>query len=53
MGPFFLKPLTSRHKLSVIRPEGSYSEEQRERETQIGCSFGRTSISCGTLPPCV
>jgi hypothetical protein len=31
MGPFFLKPLTSRHKLSVIRPEGSYSEEQRER----------------------
>lgn len=31
MRAFFLKPLTSRHKLSVIRPEGSYSEEQRER----------------------
>lgn len=31
MRTFFLKPLTSRHKLSLIRPEASYSEEQRER----------------------
>jgi integrase len=31
MRVFFLKPLTSRHKLSAIRPEASYSEEQRER----------------------
>jgi integrase len=31
MRAFFLKPLTSRHKLSLIRPEAAYSEEQRER----------------------
>jgi len=31
MRAFFLKPLTSRHQLSLIRPEGTYSEEQRER----------------------
>jgi hypothetical protein len=31
MRAFFLKPLTSRQKLSVIRPEGLYAEEQRER----------------------
>jgi hypothetical protein len=31
MRAFFLKPLTSRHKLSLIRPEASYSEEQHER----------------------
>jgi hypothetical protein len=31
MRAFFLKSLTSRNKLSIIRPEGSYSEEQRER----------------------
>ena len=31
MGAFFLKPLTSRHQLSLIRLEAAYSEEQRER----------------------
>jgi integrase len=31
MRAFFLKPLTSRHQLSIIRPEAAYSEEQRER----------------------
>jgi hypothetical protein len=31
MQAFFLKPLTSRRQLSVIRPEATYSEEQRER----------------------
>jgi integrase len=31
MRAFFLKPLTSRQKLSVIRPESLYAEEQRER----------------------
>jgi integrase len=28
---FFLKPLTSRHRLSLIRPEATYTEEQKER----------------------
>jgi integrase len=28
---FFLQPLTSRHQLALIRPEGAYAEEQRER----------------------
>ncbi len=31
MRGFFLRPLTSQHKLSLIRPEAPYSEEQRER----------------------
>lgn len=31
MRAFFLKPLTSRHRLSLIRPEATYTEEQKER----------------------
>jgi integrase len=31
MRAFFLKPLTSRRQLSVIRPEATYTEEQKER----------------------
>jgi integrase len=31
MRVFFLKPLTSRHRLSLIRPEATYTEEQKER----------------------
>jgi hypothetical protein len=31
MRAFFLKPLTSRRQLSLIRPEATYTEEQKER----------------------
>ena len=52
MRAFFLKPLTSRHQLSIIRPEALNSEEQRERAKRKSDASRRTSIACGTLRPC-